>query len=138
MSVDLGQMIVVADTNVFLAAALDEPEKGQIVRSTLGCRLVAPGALPYELGNALSALLKRKRLQPQQVMPIWVELGKIQVELHSTNLAESLLIAARLGIYAYDAYVLECALARAAPLLTLDRRLRDNARRLGIETLELK
>ena len=55
-------MRVLADTNVFLAVALNEPEKLWLLQLTQGVELVAPAVLPYELGNALSALVKRKRL----------------------------------------------------------------------------
>ena len=41
------------------------------------------------------------------------------------------------NIYAYDAYVLECALRHKAPLLTLDKKLKAVARELKIETMEV-
>ena len=42
----------------------------------------------------------------------------------------------RMGIYAYDAYVLACALNLRSPLITLDRSLAASARDAGIEILE--
>ena len=47
-------------------------------------------------------------------------------------------IAAKLGIYAYDAYLLRCAERYRAPLLTLDRALREHARSYGVQVLEIK
>ena len=55
-------MKIVADTNIFLAVALNEPEKKEIIALTVGHELIAPEILPFEIGNALSALVKRKRL----------------------------------------------------------------------------
>ena len=52
-------MKYVVDTNVLLAVALGEPEKEWLVEATDGCELVAPEVLPYEIANAISALLKR-------------------------------------------------------------------------------
>jgi len=39
-------MKLVADTNIFLAVALEEPEKEWIVRVTAGADIVAPEFLP--------------------------------------------------------------------------------------------
>jgi len=40
-------------------------------------------------------------------------------------------------VYAYDAYVIECARLYQTPLISLDRRQRDIARGLGIEIIEV-
>ena len=53
-------MRITADTNIFLAVILEEPEKQGIVELTSGIHLIAPDALPYEIGNAIIALLKNK------------------------------------------------------------------------------
>ncbi len=46
-------------------------------------------------------------------------------------------MAARLGLYAYDAYVLEAARAHGASVLTLDRRLVSAAQMAGVGTVEV-
>ena len=48
-------MKIIADTNIFLAVVLEEPEKGRIIQLTAGHELAAPMILPYEIGNALIA-----------------------------------------------------------------------------------
>ena len=53
-------MDIIADTNIFLAIALNEPEKEQIIQLTSGVNIIAPEILPYEIGNAFSAMIKRK------------------------------------------------------------------------------
>jgi len=130
-------MQIVADTNVFLAVALDEPEKADIISMTVGCELVAPEVLPFEIGNALTAMMKRGTLPEAQVLPVWDAVGAIAVELREVDLRTSLAIATRFGTYAYDAYFLECALTLRLPLLTLDRGMKHVARQLNIETWEL-
>lgn len=64
-------MKIIADTNTFLAVVLNEPEKSEIIRLTTGYDLVAPLILPFEIGNALSAMLKRRRLNSDEVLSAW-------------------------------------------------------------------
>ena len=44
-------MNVIADTNVFFAAALKEPERKGLIKLTDGYKLSAPNILPYEIGK---------------------------------------------------------------------------------------
>ena len=130
-------MRIVADTNTFLAVALDEPERSTILRATAGFNLVAPDVLPFEVGNALTAMLKKGSIKPGELLAIWDVVQLIPVELRRTDVRYALSIASERNIYAYDAYFLECSLSLRAPLLTLDRRLANIAANLGISVLEL-
>ncbi|NTW84460.1 MAG: type II toxin-antitoxin system VapC family toxin [Chlorobiaceae bacterium] len=56
-------MKIIADTNIFLAAVLEEPEKERIVQMTEGHELVAPDILPFEVGNALTSPLAIKGIK---------------------------------------------------------------------------
>jgi len=51
-------MKLVADTNTFLAVVLNERERSGIIQTTTGYDLLAPDVLPFEIGNALSSMLK--------------------------------------------------------------------------------
>jgi hypothetical protein len=53
-------MKIIADSNTFLAVALEEPEKKRIIELTVGHDLVAPEVLPFEIGNALTAMMKKR------------------------------------------------------------------------------
>ena len=55
-------MICVIDTSAIVAVLLSEPERAMLVRVTRGAELVAPASVHWEIGNALSAGLKRRRL----------------------------------------------------------------------------
>jgi len=125
-----------ADTNTFLAVALDEPEKAWLIGVTNGCDLAAPATLPYEVGNALSAMVKRDALHPGQVPGVWDAIGSIPVELTQIDVRAALLLAVRCDIYAYDAYFLQCAIETGSPLLTLDRGLMQVAMTLNIPVVE--
>jgi predicted nucleic acid-binding protein len=47
-------------------------------------------------------------------------------------------LAHSLKIYAYDAYVIGCAISQRAPILTLDGVLAERARSLNLEVIEVK
>jgi predicted nucleic acid-binding protein len=129
-------MRILADTNAFLAVALDEPEKSWLLQATKAVELAAPAVLPYEVGNALSALVKRKRLGADEAAEAWQVIQSIPVELVEVDISASLLVAAEHGIYAYDAYFLQCAMRLKCPLLTLDRAMASVARAMRIKLVE--
>jgi predicted nucleic acid-binding protein len=62
---------------------------------------------------------------------------KIHIDFVEVELEESLNIAQQLNIYAYDAYLIRCALKYKAPLISLDRRLRGYAQQMNINVLEV-
>ena len=129
-------MKIVADTNTFIAVALEEPEKRQIIRFTVGKELVAPEVLPFEVGNALTAMVKKRALDPNEVISAWDAVQTIPVELRRIDIQAALGLAVRFNIYAYDAYFIECALSLRCPMLTLDHRMKMVARDVGIRILE--
>lgn len=129
-------MRYIADANTFLAVALDEPEKPWLVDVTNRCELAAPVVLPYEIGNALSALARRTIIPPGQAAAVWDLIATVPVELLDLDIREALVLAARCGCYAYDAYYLQCALETRCPLLTLDQGLKRIARELSIRLVE--
>lgn len=128
-------MKIVADTNTFLAVTLYKPERDEIIRLTSGHELVAPDILPFEIGNALSAMLKRHRLDSDNILSVWDAAQKIPVDLRSVDIREALKIASQFNIYAYDAYFLVCAISLHSPLITLDRHMIEVAQVLGINIM---
>ena len=129
-------MKIVADTNTFIAVALEEPEKRQIIQFTVGKELVAPEVLPFEVGNALTAMVRKRALDPNEVISAWDVVQTIPVELRRIDIQAALGLAVRFNIYAYDAYFIECALSLRCPMLTLDHRMKMVARDVGIRILE--
>lgn len=129
-------MKIVADTNTFMAVALDQPERGWLTAVTEECSLMAPSVLPYEIGNALSALVKRKVVTGDQAPLVWDAVPKIPVELVRVDIRVALTLAARFNLYAYDAYFLQCALDQRCPLLSLDKRVKRVAADLNIRLWE--
>jgi len=130
-------MRIVTDTSVFLAVALNEPEKARLIEITTGHDLIAPDILPFELGNALSSLCRRKRICADDSLKIWDILMDIPVELKPIEIRSAVELATQNMIYAYDAYFLECSLHWRCPLLTLDKKLKAIAISKNIEVLEI-
>ena len=130
-------MNIIADTNIFLAVALNEPEKEPIIKITSEALLIAPESLPFEIGNALSAMIKRRQITKQEALAAENFTHSIQVRLVPVEIQSCLQLAIKKNIYAYDAYFLRCAISLGCPLLTLDRRMRQVAEEMDIELLEI-
>ena len=126
-------MACVIDSSAIIAVLLSEPERAMLVRITRGTELVAPASVHWEIGNALSAGLKRRRLTLAQGQRALTAYAAIPIRFVDVDLALSLELAAEHGIYAYDTYLLTCALQQRAPLLTLDAGLVRTANTLGID-----
>lgn len=129
-------MSLISDTNIFLAVAMNEPEKDRIIELTTGTDVVAPEILPYEIGNALSAMYKRRQITGKEALSTHKAINKIPVRLVAIDIHRALKLALESNIYAYDAYFLQCAMALSSPLITLDNRMKKVAIELNIEVLE--
>ena len=129
-------MKIVADASAFVAVAMDESSKAWIVRSTEGRVLLAPGSLRFEIGNALVSLVKKRFLDSRAVGAVWKVAASIPVEIMDVDLGRALELATARGLYAYDGYVLQCAVESNSPILTLDRRLARDARKIGLQVSE--
>lgn len=130
-------MNVVLDTSVVIAVITNEPHKARLVEATKGADLIAPSSLPAEIGNAFSAMLKRKRIGLEQALAAVRAFQAIPIRLSEIELEMGLELAAQLGVYAYDAYVVGCALRHRCPLVSLDRGLTEAAKRAGAQTIEV-
>ena len=62
---------------------------------------------------------------------------RIPMRFAEVELEESLKLAAELNIYAYDAYLIRCALKYNAPLLSLDENLVRVAQAKGAKVVEV-
>lgn len=129
-------MKIAADTNIYIAVALNEPEKDKIIQLTEGHDLIAPDVLPFEIGNALTAMMKKSVLDKKEVESAWAIVQQIPVDLRQTDIKSALRIAIKFNLYAYDAYFLRCAENLRIPLLTLDLGMQRVAREMGITILE--
>jgi predicted nucleic acid-binding protein len=126
----------VIDVNVVLAVILDEPERGWAIQATKTATAFAPKSFPFELGNALTSLAKRKRLSREGMLAAWRAAQQYKVLLCDIDIAAALRLAAAHNIYAYDSYILQCAIEQRASLVSLDRRMIAVGKSIGIDVVE--
>jgi predicted nucleic acid-binding protein len=129
-------MNIVVDTSVIIAVIANEPEKRKLIELTRGVDLVAPYSLHWEIGNAFSSMLKRKRISLRVAVNALRVYNQIPITFTNVQLELSLRLVHQLGVYAYDAYFIACALEKNTSLLSLDKTLLHAARKVGINTLE--
>jgi predicted nucleic acid-binding protein len=130
-------MEVVVDASVLIAVITNEEEKEKLVAMTNEAELIAPLSVHWEVGNAFSSLLKRKRITIDEALQAIEIYLQIPVRFVEVELTDSLELANEFGIYAYDAYLLRCAEKYRLPLLTLDNRLVQVAKDKKIQVLEV-
>jgi predicted nucleic acid-binding protein len=130
-------MEIVVDTSVLIAVLTGEATRDHVIARTQGAELLAPGSVQWELGNAFSALLKRRRLRLTDVQAALAAYAQIPIRYVDVDLAGALELTDRFGLYAYDAYLVTCARRQRAPLLTLDARLGRAAKEAGVQLMEI-
>lgn len=130
-------MAITIDTSALLAVLLNEEHKEEIVEHTKGYDLQAPASQDAEVGNALSAMFKRDRLALDKAKEVVKQFKQIPIRRTKLRLAEALKLANAYNIYAYDAYVLDCAKQYRTPLLSLDSKEIEIAKKLGLTVLEV-
>lgn len=116
---------------------LNEQHKPGIVETTKGHDLQAPFSLDTEVGNALSAMFKRGRLSFAQAQQVLAQFIEIPIRRTKLRLEESIEIANNHNVYAYDAYVLNCARQYRSPLLSMDSQMKAIGEKLKLTVLEV-
>ena len=130
-------MDVVIDTSALIAVIAGESERRRIIEFTTGNTLIGPGSIPWEVGNAFSAMFKQNRLTLDEARKGLVIFDSIPLRYIKPNFVNTLKISKQANMYAYDAYFLDCAIRYKAPLLTLDRKLKRVAQNLNVKTMEV-
>ena len=130
-------MNLVIDTSVIIAVIANEPEKADLLAKTQGADLFAPNSVHWEVGNALSAMLKRQRIALDQAIAAIMIYEVIPLNLINVDLVQAVKLSGQLNIYAYDAYVIACALDQDCPLLSLDGGLVYAAKAAGADVVEV-
>jgi predicted nucleic acid-binding protein len=128
---------VVIDASAVIAVVTNEPHKPILIRLTEGVELLSPSSLPLEIGNAFSAMFKRRRISLPDAKAAVEAYKRIAIRLTAVDLGHALDLSHQLNIYAYDAYLFACSLHHRSPLLTVDGGLRDAARLVGVQVLEV-
>ena len=130
-------MDIVIDTSALIAVIVAEPERNRIVELTTNNTLIGPGSIPWEVGNAFSAMFKRNRLSLDEARKGLSIFAAIPLRYIEPDFVKAVTISEQTNLYAYDAYFIDCAIRQKAPLLTLDRKLKIAAGSLNIRTMEV-
>ncbi len=122
---------------MLIAVLTGEDARDRLITRTQGAALVAPASVHWEVGNALSALLKRRRLTLAQAQSALAAYAAIPIRVVEVDLAAALELGDRFGLYAHDAYLVACARSQKAALVTVDPRLARTAREAGVQVVEV-
>jgi predicted nucleic acid-binding protein len=128
---------LVVDTSVVLAVLTSEPERARLVQLTQDADLIAPASEHWEIGNALSVMIKRGRLTLSQAALVLKNYERIPIRFVEVNLVESVKLAADQKLYAYDAYLIICARDQKCGLVSLDTALAKAALAAGVTVVEV-
>lgn len=130
-------MKLVIDTSIIIAVLSNEEHKTRIIKETKGYDLIAPYSIYWEIGNALSAMLKQKRITIGDAIRAMDQYKKIAIRFVDIDLKKALEIASELKIYAYDAYIIACSLKYNTQLISLDKNLLQSAKKVKAKTLDI-
>lgn len=125
-------MSLVVDTSVIISVITNEKTKPKLIKMTEGEDLIAPSSLNWEIGNAISAMFKRKRITLKKAKAAIDYYQMIPIRLIDVDLKKCVEISHDYDIYAYDAYFLECARNFNSDLITLDNGLIAVAEKMNI------
>ena len=100
-------MDIVVDTSALIAVIVGEPERDVIVSVTSGQTLIGPGSIPWEIGNAFTAMMKQHRIEVADAQRGLEIFDSIPVRYVDIDMANVVAIAAKVNTYAYDAYFLD-------------------------------
>ena len=130
-------MDIVIDTSALIAVIVGESERNNIIEITKGNTLIGPGSIPWEIGNAFSAMFNRNRLKIEEAQKGFAIFNGIPLRYIEPDFVKVLKLSKQTNMYAYDVYFLDCAIRHKAPLLTLDKKLKASAQYINVETLEV-
>jgi len=113
---------VVVDASALAAVLFDEPEAAPVRASVRG-RLIAPHLIRYELASVCVTRAIRFPERAPDIDARHALVDSLAIELFEPDWASLPALARRWALTAYDAAYLQLALAKRAPLVTLDARL---------------
>ncbi len=87
--------------------------------------------------KCLSAMMKRSRVELEQAIEAIKIYQEISMEVVEIDLTDAMRLAGKYNIYAYDAYILQCAIENQVPLITLDKELAIVAQKEGVQVIEV-
>ena len=131
-------MYLTIDTSALIAVIGNEKSRDRIIELTANYSLYAPVSVHWEIGNAFSAMLKRQKTDIELAKLALKAYQEIPIKFIDVPLEQALELSFSQRIYAYDAYLIQCAQQTSTSLLTLDKGLKMVAKNIGIQVLEVE
>ena len=128
---------LVADCSAFLPLCFED--ESSTVADSMIVEIASQGALVpaiwwYEIRNVLVVNERRGRIEAAQSDDFLHLLGQLPiVVVLDDDQVDAVGLARKLGLTVYDAAYLALAHSRQLPLVTLDRKLADAAREIGVK-----
>lgn len=130
-------MRIVVDTSVIIAVITNEAHKKRLIEITKNTELIAPPSMHWEIGNAFSAMFRRGRISLEQAKEALNAYKKIPIKFHDVSLVSVLELSKKYNLFAYDVYFLLCAKNLKVPLLSLDKHMIANGKKMGLNIREV-
>jgi predicted nucleic acid-binding protein len=130
-------MTLVVDASILLAVLTSEPERSKIIELTKDADLISLASVHWEVGNALSSMLKRGRMALVQAESVLKNYEKIPIRFVEVSLHEATRISADRKIYAYDEFLIACARDQRCRMISLDKALLQASKDSGIQVVEV-
>lgn len=132
----------VLDTSVALAWCFEDETSStadRVLDSLESSEALVPAIWPIEVGSALLAGERRKRITAPEISTSLALLRKLNIQLDpeglQTGVGELVRIARSNRLSVYDAAYLALAMREGLPLATLDKPLAKAARSVGVRLL---
>lgn len=108
-----------------------------VLRALDSSEALVPALWPLEVANVLVLSEKRSRITRAQMARFLSVLGALPIKTQEvitiSKVEDIMLISRQEGLTAYDATYLELAMRAGLPLATLDEKLKQAAKRVGVK-----
>jgi predicted nucleic acid-binding protein len=128
-------MGILLDASAIMAVIAKEAEREVVLEHIRNTIVVSPYIVSCEIANALSKMARRKIMDGADVPKAFRNFEKMPVNTVEIDIVRALEIACAYGIYAYDAFYLECAERLKLPLFTFDSNMSRVGKEIGITIL---
>jgi predicted nucleic acid-binding protein len=115
--------VKVVDASAVAALLFGEPDGAAVSERLRGAELIAPALLPFEVANTCIKKMRRYPGQRAALIAAFGMLDRMDVGIVGVDQEETIVLAERSGLTAYDASYLWLARETRSELITLDGRL---------------
>lgn len=126
---------IVIDASCILAFLLNQEGCEEVKEKVADSELVAPTCISFEIGNAISKLIKRNLISIVDGIAVYHEYAKIPIRMIEPDIPSSIILAGQSSTYSYDGFYISLANQFALPLFTFDEKMKQISIERGITCL---